>query len=353
MTAAMLAGCGSSTGSSASSETQASEAAASETSAAETAAEESTAAESEAESTAADTAGSDTVYNIGICQLLQHDALDQATQGFKDAMVELLGEDRVVFDEQNASNDSATCATIINQFVSADVDLILANATAALQAAAPGTPEIPILGTSITDYATALVIDDWTGTTGMNISGTSDLAPLEEQAAMLNELFPDAQNVGLLYCSAEPNSIYQADTIRGYLEGYGYTCEDYTFADSNDLASVVTNAVSSCDVIYVPTDNTAAGNTEVINNVCLPAGIPVIAGEQGICSGCGVATLSISYYDIGYAAGEMAVDILENGADISTMEIQSAPNVTKMYNEAICSELGITVPDDYEPIAAE
>ena len=344
MTAAMLAGCGSSTGSSASSETQASEAAASETSAAETAAEE---------STAADTAGSDTVYNIGICQLLQHDALDQATQGFKDAMVELLGEDRVVFDEQNASNDSATCATIINQFVSADVDLILANATAALQAAAQGTTEIPILGTSITDYATALGIDDWTGTTGMNISGTSDLAPLEEQAAMLNELFPDAQNVGLLYCSAEPNSIYQADTIRGYLEGYGYTCEDYTFADSNDLASVVTNAVSSCDVIYVPTDNTAAGNTEVINNVCLPAGIPVIAGEQGICSGCGVATLSISYYDIGYAAGEMAVDILENGADISTMEIQSAPNVTKMYNEAICSELGITVPDDYEPIAAE
>lgn len=353
MTAAMLAGCGSSTGSSASSETQASEAAASETSAAETVAEESTAAESEAESTAADTAGSDTVYNIGICQLLQHDALDQATQGFKDAMVELLGEDRVVFDEQNASNDSATCATIINQFVSADVDLILANATAALQAAAQGTTEIPILGTSITDYATALGIDDWTGTTGMNISGTSDLAPLEEQAAMLNELFPDAQNVGLLYCSAEPNSIYQADTIRGYLEGYGYTCEDYTFADSNDLASVVTNAVSSCDVIYVPTDNTAAGNTEVINNVCLPAGIPVIAGEQGICSGCGVATLSISYYDIGYAAGEMAVDILENGADISTMEIQSAPNVTKMYNEAICSELGVTVPDDYEPIAAE
>lgn len=344
MTAAMLAGCGSSTGSSASSETQASEAATPETSAAETAAEE---------STAADTAGSDTVYNIGICQLLQHDALDQATQGFKDAMVELLGEDRVVFDEQNASNDSATCATIINQFVSADVDLILANATAALQAAAQGTTEIPILGTSITDYATALGIDDWTGTTGMNISGTSDLAPLEEQAAMLNELFPDAQNVGLLYCSAEPNSIYQADTIRGYLEGYGYTCEDYTFADSNDLASVVTNAVSSCDVIYVPTDNTAAGNTEVINNVCLPAGIPVIAGEQGICSGCGVATLSISYYDIGYAAGEMAVDILENGADISTMEIQSAPNVTKMYNEAICSELGITVPDDYEPIAAE
>ena len=354
MTAALLAGCSGNTGDSAAA------GAASEQTAQETAEEQSTAAESAAENTeaaedasAADTASDGTVYQIGICQLLQHDALDQATQGFKDAMVELLGEDRVVFDEQNASNESATCATIINQFVAEDVDLILANATAALQAAAQGTTEIPILGTSITDYATALGISDWTGTTGVNISGTSDLAPLKEQAAMLNELFPDAKNVGLLYCSAEPNSIYQADTIRGYLEEYGYTCEDYTFADSNDLASVVTNASSACDVIYVPTDNTAAANTEVINNVCLPAGVPIIAGEQGICQGCGVATLSISYYDIGYKAGEMAVDILENGADISTMAIESAPNVTKMYNEAICSELGITPPEGYEPIAAE
>ena len=352
MTAAMLAGCSGSTGESASTPA-ASEAPAEESAAAEPAEAESTAAGAEDNTGGATASGSDTVYQIGICQLLQPEALDPATQGFKDALVELLGEDRVVFDEQNASNDSATCATIINQFVAEDVDLILANATAALQAAAQGTTDIPILGTSITDYATALGISDWTGTTGANISGTSDLAPLEEQAAMLNELFPDAQTIGLLYCSAEPNSIYQADTIRGFLEGYGYTCEDYTFADSNDLASVVTNAVSGCDVIYVPTDNTAAANTEVINNVCLPAGIPVIAGEQGICAGCGVATLSISYYDIGYTAGEMAVDILENGADISTMEIKSAPNVTKMYNEAICTELGITVPEGYEAIAAE
>ena len=355
MTAAMLAGCGSSAGDSASTASEVpAESQVGESAAEETTAVTSTAVESEAASAEGEAAsGSDTVYHIGICQLLQHEALDQATLGFKDAMVELLGEDRVEFDEQNASNESATCVTIINQFVSEDVDLILANATASLQAASQGTEEIPILGTSITDYATALGIENWTGTTGANISGTSDLAPLEEQAAMLNELFPDAQTVGLLYCSAEPNSIYQADTIRGYLEEYGYTCEDYTFSDSNDLASVVTNAVSACDVIYVPTDNTAAANTEVINNICLPAGVPIIAGEQGICAGCGVATLSISYYDIGYAAGEMAVDILENGADISTMEIQSAPNVTKMYNEAICSELGITVPDGYEAIAAE
>ena len=165
-----------------------------------------------------------TVYNIGICQLVQHDALDAATEGFQQALKDLLGEENVNFDLQNASGDSPTCATIINQFVSADVDLILSNGTAALQAAAAGTNEIPILGTSITDYATALEIDDWTGTTGTNISGTSDLAPLEEQAAMLNELFPDAETVGLLYCSAEANSAYQVNTIPGYLEEYGYTC---------------------------------------------------------------------------------------------------------------------------------
>ena len=156
-------------------------------------------------------------YNVGICQLVQHPALDAATEGFQAALKDKLG-DKVTFDLQNASGDSATCATIINQFVSNDVDLILANATAALQAAAAGTSEIPILGTSITDYATALDIDNWTGTTGLNISGTSDLAPLDQQAAMLNELFPDAKNVGLLYCSAEPNSKYQATTVKGYLE---------------------------------------------------------------------------------------------------------------------------------------
>ena len=198
---------------------------------------------------------------MGICQLVQHPALDAATEGFEAALKDKLG-DNVKFDLQNASGDSATCATIINQFVSNDVDLILANATAALQAAAAGTSEIPILGTSITDYATALDIDNWTGTTGLNISGTSDLAPLDQQAAMLNELFPDAKNVGLLYCSAEPNSKYQATTVKGYLEDLGYTCKEYTFADSNDIASVTTTAAGENDVLYVPTDNTAASNAD-------------------------------------------------------------------------------------------
>lgn len=291
-----------------------------------------------------------TVYNIGICQLVQHPALDAATEGFQAALVEKFGEANVKFDLQNASGDSATCSTIINQFVSAETDLILANATASLQAAAAGTNEIPILGTCITDYATALDIDDWTGTTGTNISGTSDLAPLDDQAAMLHELFPDAKNVGILYCSAEANSAYQSETVQGYLAEYGYTCKEYTFADSNDIAAVVNTAVAECDVLYVPTDNTAASNTEIINNICLPAQIPVIAGEEGICSGCGVATLSIDYYDIGYKAGEMAYEILAEGKDITTMPIEFAPKVTRKYNKANCEALNIQLPDDYVAI---
>lgn len=290
-------------------------------------------------------------YNVGICQLVQHVALDAATEGFKDALTDKLG-DAVTFDEQNAQGDSNTCSTIINSFVSNDVDLILANATPALQAAAAGTDTIPILGTAVTEYGVALGLDDFNGTVGGNISGTSDLAPLDQQAAMLQELFPDAKNVGLLYCSAEPNSQYQVDTVKAALEDLGYTCEYYAFSDSNDLSSVVTTAVSESDVSYVPTDNTVASNTEIINNICLPEQVPVIAGEEGICAGCGVATLSINYYDLGYATGEMAVRILADGEDISAMPIEYAPKFTKEYNAEICEQLGVTVPDDYVAIGA-
>lgn len=290
-------------------------------------------------------------YTIGILQLVEHDALDAATQGFKDALTEAFG-DAVTFDEVNAQGDSSTCATAANSFVTSEVDLILANATASLQACAAATDEIPILGTSITDYGSALDIE-FTGTVGGNISGTSDLAPLDEQAAMLNELFPDAVNVGILYCSAEANSQYQADTISTYLEEYGYTVNYYSFSDSNDIQAVAQTAAGESDVIYVPTDNTAAANTELINNVCLDAGVPIIAGEEGVCSGCGVATLSISYYDIGYISGEMAVQILTGEADISEMAIEYAPEVTKEYNAEIVETLGIEIPDDYVAIGAE
>ena len=292
-------------------------------------------------------------YTIGICQQMEHEALDQATQGFKDACTELFGEGNVEFDEQNAQGEQAMCSTIINNFVSSDVDLILANATLPLQTAAQATADIPILGTSITDYATALGIDDWTGATGVNISGTSDLAPIDQQEDMLKELLPDTKKVGILYCSAEPNSQYQAQLFEKALDEDGIAYEEYTAADSNEIQTVVNSAIETCDALYIPTDNTMASNTQIVNNICMPAKVPVIAGEQGICAGCGIATLSISYYDIGYTAGEMAYQVLVEGEDISTMEIQTAPEVTKMYNTTICEELGIEIPDDYVAIETE
>ena len=288
-------------------------------------------------------------YTVGICQLVQHPALDAATQGFQDALTKALGEDKVTFDVQNASGEPTNCTTIVNKFVSSKVDLIMANATPALQAAVQATKDIPVLGTSVTDYASALEIEGWTGTVGSNVSGTSDLAPLDGQAAMIKELFPDAKTVGILYCSSEANSQYQVDVITGYLTEMGFTVTPYSFTDTNDVASVAQAACAS-DVIYIPTDNTAASNTEAIANVVLPAKVPVVAGEAGICGGCGVATLSISYYDLGYATGEMAAKVLKGEAKISEMPVQYAPEFTKQYNAANCEALGITVPADYTPM---
>ena len=285
-------------------------------------------------------------YKVGICQLVQHEALDAATQGFIDALNEKL-PGQVEIDNQNASNDIPMCSTIVNQFISADVDLIMCNATPALQAAAAATTTIPILGTSVTEYGVALGISDFDGTVGGNISGTSDLAPLDQQAAMIQELFPDAKTVGLIYCSAEANSQYQVDVVKAELEKLGYTATLYSFSDSNDLAAVTESAVAASDVIYVPTDNTVAANTGIIDNICRPAKVPVVAGEEGIVKGCGVATLSISYYDIGYKTGEMAAQVLTGEADISTMPIEYAPQFTKKYNAEICADLGLEMPSDY------
>ena len=330
MAASVLTGCGSTDNGTAS-----------------TAAATGTAQSEAAATSAASTDGK--VYNIGICQLVEHEALDAATQGFQDALKEKLG-DNVKFDLQNAQGEQTTAATICNGFVSDGVDLILANATSPLQSAAAATTTIPILGTSVTDYATALEISDWSGATGRNISGTSDLAPIEEQEAMLKELFPDVKQVGLLYCSAEANSLYQIQLFEDALDKDGIAYKEYAIADTNEVQSVTTAAAGECDVLYIPTDNTLASVTETVYNVVAPAKIPVIAGEEGICNGCGVATLSISYYDLGYATGEMAYEILAEGADITTMDVRYAPNVTKKYNAKICEELGITVPDDYVAI---
>ncbi|MFR5994590.1 MAG: ABC transporter substrate binding protein [Oscillospiraceae bacterium] len=299
-----------------------------------------------------DTDTGDKTYKVGVVQLMQHEALDAATKGFTDALKEALG-DKVEVVEKNASGDSNNCSTIVNGFISDKVDLIMANATSALQAAASATSTIPILGTSVTDYATALEIADWTGTVGGNISGTSDLAPLDKQAAMLQELFPNAKKVGMLFCSSEPNSKYQVDEVTKLLSAAGITCTEYTFTDSNDVSSVTQKACDDSDVLYIPTDNTAASNTEAIANVVLAAGTPVIAGEAGICRGCGVATLSIDYYELGKITGQMAAKILTGEADISTMPVEFAPTATKQANMANCEKLGITVPADYTALATE
>ncbi|MBQ1597686.1 MAG: ABC transporter substrate-binding protein [Lachnospiraceae bacterium] len=297
--------------------------------------------------------GGNAKYKVGICQLVQHPALDAATEGFKEAMEKELGKDNVSFDEQNAAGDSATCATIANSFVSQKVDLIMANATASVSASASATADIPIVGTSVTDYGTALGIKKWTGKSGTNVTGTSDLAPLDQQAQMLNELFPDAKTVGIIYCSAEANSKYQVDTITPYLEKMGYTVKSFTFSDSNDVASVTKTACDSSDVLYIPTDNVAANCAENINNVAVQAKTPIVAGEEGICKGCGVATLSISYKDLGYKTGEMAAKILKEGTKPGEMEIETADTVTKEYNKALCDKLGVKVPEDYKEIKAD
>ena len=296
----------------------------------------------------AEPSGDAATYTVGICQLVQHEALDAATQGFIDALNEAL-PGQVKIEEKNASGDSNSCATIVNGFVSEGVDLIMANATAALQAAASATSDIPVLGTSITAYGVALDIDDFSGTVGGNVSGTSDLADLSKQAAMITEWFPEAQKVALLFCSAEPNSSYQIQEVATCLANKGIETKEFAFTDSNDVASVTQSAADYADVVYLPTDNTAASNTEAIANILVPAGVPAICGEEGICSGCGVATLSISYYDLGRTTGEMAVKILKGEADISTMPIENT-NVTKKYNKAICDDLGLTVPEGYEEI---
>ena len=239
---------------------------------------------------------SDGSYVVGVCQLAPHPALDAATQGFQDALTEALG-DQVTIEVKNAAGDSPTCATIVNGFVSSGVDLIMANATASLQAAVAATSDIPVLGTSVTEYGVALGIEDFSGTVGTNVSGTSDLAPLDQQAAMLKEWFPDAKTVGLLYCSAEPNSQYQVDVVQAELEKLGYTCTQYSFSDTNDMASVTQNAADNSDVIYVPTDNTVPTTpawwiTSAVPRACLSSRVKRASAPAAASPLCPSATMT-------------------------------------------------------------
>lgn len=300
--------------------------------------------------------GTGAKYTVGILQLQEHEALDAATQGFMDALKAELGDD-VAFDKQNAQGSTDTCATIVSTFVTKNVDLILANATPALQAAQAATTTIPILGTSVTEYGVALGIENFSGVVGGNISGTSDLAPLDQQAEMLLELVPSAKTVGLLYCSAEANSAYQVKVVGEYLSARGITCQEYKFSDANDVQMIATNAADECDALYIPTDNTAASNAEAIWGAVSDKNIPIVTGEKGICSGCGIATLSIDYYDLGYTTGEMAARILRGEANISEMPIAYTPEekLSRLYNKTVCEALGMDIEameaKGYTPLA--
>lgn len=289
-------------------------------------------------------------YTIGICQLATHPALDAATQGFKDALDEEMTKagKTVKYNFQNANGDQNTCTQIISTFVAQNVDLMLANATDPLISAANATDKIPILGTSVTSYE-----DAFKNGRPANVSGTSDLAPLDKQAQMIIDLVPNAKTVGLLYCSAESNSKYQINIVKAHLEAKGLTCRDYGFAETSQLQQIVTAATQVCDVIYIPTDNTVAAAAPSVDPICSAANVPVIAGEEGICKGCGIATLSISYYDLGYKTGKMAAKILLEGEDISKMDVQFADATTPKYHEERCNKLGITIPEGqgYEKLA--
>ena len=292
-------------------------------------------------------------FIIGICQFMPHPALDKATEGFIAAVEEGLGKENVEFDNQNAAGEASNCTSIVGGFVASKVDLIMANATPAVAAAYNATETIPILGTSVTEYGVALGLENFSGTVGANVSGTSDLADLSKQAQMIIDWCPDAKNIGLLYCSAEANSKYQIEEVERILTGKGLTCKQFAFADTSDLRSVTQEAASFADVIYVPTDNTVANNATAIDSICRPAGTPIVAGEAGTCAGCGIATMSIDYYDLGYATGKMAVRILKDGADITKMPIEYAPEVSYLYNEEICKELNITPLDGYQKLVTE
>lgn len=313
----------------------------------DTTAEETTAQETETTETEAteETASEGDTYTVGIIQLVEHQALDAATEGFETALTDKLG-DKVTFDYQNAQGESTNCATISTKFVNDGVDLIMANATSALQSAAAATNEIPIVGTSVTDFVTANVVNS-NEEPGTNVTGVSDLAPVDEQIALLQRVCPDVTKVAIVYCSSEANSVFQADLAAEYLDAAGIAYKVYTAADSNEIQAVITSAVADCDCVYIPTDNTFADNMEIVKNVTVPAGIPVICGEENMCSVGGLATLSISYYDLGYKAGEMAYEILVNGADPATMPIGFVSDgIVAKYNAEIADSINWTIPED-------
>ena len=259
------------------------------------------------------------VFQIGIVQLAEHPALDEATRGFKEFLTEKLG-DKVQFNVQNAQGEQTNCTTIVNQFVSSKVDLIMANATNAVKAAREATSDIPVVGTSVTDYVfSGLVASN--EAPGANVTGASDMNPVNVQVQLMKTLCPEVKTVGIVINSGEENSAIQAEEAKTAFEAEGFAVKIYSVADTNEIQTVVTAACNEVDAFYEPTDNLIAANVPTMSNITTAAGKPVICGEGGMCESGFLATYAISYYELGRAAGEQAFNILVNGADPATTPI--------------------------------
>ena len=276
---------------------------------------------------------SDVHYTIGIMQLMEHDALNLAQQGFVDRLAErgYTDGDKVTLLIENGQGDQNNLVTIADKFVSENVDLAFCIATPSTQAMASKTTTIPI--------------DEQPGG---NITGTSDLNPITDQIDLLLQLCPDVQTVGFLYTSSEDNSTLQCSIAKDYLENKNIKTVERTITNTNDIQQAVTAIVGECDAIYIPTDNNFASAMPTVNDVTMAAGIPVICGESNMVKTGGTATVGITYYGIGQAAADMALDILENGADPATMPIQSTDDYEYCINGPVCQALNITVPEELQ-----
>ena len=282
--------------------------------------------------------GDENTYTVGICQLMVHDSLDAATQGFIDALtteMEAAGK-TVTFDTQVAG-EANLCTTVINTFTAKQVDLIMANATPALLAAANATTTIPVLGTSVTDYS-----DTFAGNIPSNVSGTSDAVPFDEQAKMMIETLGlvAGDQVGVLYCTNESNSLIQYEAVKALFEAEGIVVKAYTFSETTELQTVATSMANECKAVYVPSDNTVASNDSIVGTICTEKNVPIYTSYGGaVC----YASLSISYYDLGAETGKMAAQVLLGEKNVSDIEVMTlTPSV--VYNEELCATLGIEVP---------
>ena len=294
------------------------------------------------------TAGSTENVVIGGIQFMEHAALDRATEGFKTALADngYVEGENLTFDLQNAQGDLSNCETIANKLINEGVSLIFANATPAAQAVAAKTTDIPVVITSVTDPESSGLVESNTAPGG-NITGTSDLTPVQQQIDLLVQLLPDAETIAIMYTGSEDNSIFQAAIAKEAAEAAGLKTVEYTVTDSNSIQSVAQSMVGKVDAVYIPTDNLLAEGMANVAAVCNDNNLPVIVGESGMVENCGLASYGIDYYNLGYKTGEMAVEILK-GADPASMPIEYLPTeeCELTINQTAADALGITIPDE-------